>query len=331
MKRFHHALTCALLILSTQAHAQTAPGNATAEADALFQKGNALYEKKEWAGAEAAYEKALVLKTTHDIASNLGYSEMRQGKYVEAAEHLALAARIWPPTVKDDDRRKGLLERLATVKKEVVTLTIEVSQPGAHVTVNGSPVGTSPLPADVFAAPGTVRITATLAGYSDAAQELVAEKGTEKKVALAMETVAPLPTATTAPSPSVTTSLPPPPKPSLPIVIAGAGATLVLTGIGVGLMVAAGDRGSSADEKLAEIRAHAGPCTKPPVTADCEALLRLRQDHDAFFNAGIGLFVGSGLVALGTAAYGLWPRKPTVAVAPLAGKDIAGLTVQGSF
>jgi len=335
MARFRSSLFCSLFLIALDAHAQPASDSAATEADSFFQKGNAHYEKKEWAAAEADYERALALKRTHDIASNLGYSEMRLSKYVEAAEHLSLAAKLWPPTVKDDDRRKGLLERLATVKKEVVTLTIEVNQAGAQVSVNGTPAGSTPLQTEAFAAPGEVVVRAVLSGFRDATQELQGQKGTEKKVLLSLQAlpiVAPTASVTTGPT-ATSTATSPPTGPRNELVIGGgvlAGAALIA---GVGLLVGSETKRSDA---AAQVKAHGPkPCSVPGAVGECKENLDTLRARDALGNAGIGVLIGAGIVGAATLGYWVFARRqPTaggVQVVPVAGLNAGGFVVRGNW
>ena len=77
---------------------------------------------------------------------------------------------------------------------------------------------------------------------------------------------------------------------------------------------------------------------KCPCGSDEEraSLLRLRQEHDLYFNVAVGMFIGAGALALGTAAYALTPsfQKPQVKparVVPWVGDRAAGAVVIGTF
>jgi hypothetical protein len=176
--------------------ASASPAPAQDEADRLFREGNELYKQKRFADAEALFEKAFAKKPAHDIAANLGYVELYQNKLVEAAEHLSYAVRIWPPTGKDD-KRQGAIERLAKVKAEIATLTIEVNVAGAHVTIGEREVGTSPLAGEVFADAGRVVVRVKREGYVDAERAIDVAKGSAQTVSVVLEAVpASAPTAT---------------------------------------------------------------------------------------------------------------------------------------
>src|SRR4051794_35821512 len=60
--------------------------------------GNKAFKAGKFAEAEAAYAQAFALKKVHDIAGNLAMAEFAQGKTRAAAEHLAIALRLFPVT-----------------------------------------------------------------------------------------------------------------------------------------------------------------------------------------------------------------------------------------
>lgn len=243
--------------------AQPSPtGTATAaatpapdDADRLFRDGNELYKQKRFADAEALFERAFAKKPAHDIAANLAYAEMNQGKLVEAAEHLAYAVRIWPPTGKDD-KRQGAVDRLAKVKEGIATLTIEVSVPGARVLVGEREVGTSPIAGEVFAEAGHVVVRVKREGHRDAETAVDVAKGGVETVKLTMEAT-PVVVATAVPtaSASATTTVEPPAPNRLPVYIAfGAGGAGLLLGAVAGGLVAAGN------DELSKNCAPSGAC-----------------------------------------------------------------------
>ena len=227
--------------------ASASPAPAQDDADRLFREGNELYKQKRFADAEALFEKAFAKKPAHDIAANLGYVELYQNKLVEAAEHLAYAVRIWPPTGKDD-KRQGATERLAKVKAEIATLTIEVNVAGAHVTIGEREVGTSPLAGEVFADAGRVVVRVKREGYVDAERAIDVAKGSAQTVSVVLEAVpASAPTATATASASATAT---PPRSYLPSAIAfGVGGAGLIAGIIAGALTIAktNDLGTTCD------------------------------------------------------------------------------------
>ncbi|MBK7581326.1 MAG: hypothetical protein IPI67_14065 [Myxococcales bacterium] len=81
------------------------------------------------------------------MAGNLGDVEVFQGKFRDAAEHLEFSLRHWPAG--QEASRKRTAARFEEAKQKIGTLTLKVSE-GADISVNGKPVGKSPLPGPVF-------------------------------------------------------------------------------------------------------------------------------------------------------------------------------------
>jgi hypothetical protein len=325
----------------------------SAKADALFHEGNAFYKQTKYAEAKERFEAALRLKKAHDIAANLGYSEMKLGLDRDAAEHLAFAVKTWPPTGKADKRRYAE-DRFQETKQKVETLTIKVNVAGAQVLVDGKVVGVAPLEGPVFVDVGSRTVEARHEGYQDAKQTVPAKKGGEDTVTLALAQLAP-PSATVTPSasavplataaPSTSAVVPPPPPPTSPPDY-GARNTVVVGGLALGgLGLAAGIAGavvsssksSDAASKLGALTQAGGPnaCANPAAQAQCNALDSSYRGSSSAKNVAIVGFVGAG-VGVGGAllAYWLWPAKAGqegARVAPVVSAGGGGVAVTGEF
>jgi PEGA domain/Tetratricopeptide repeat len=320
----------------------------TDKADAIFRQGNDLYRLKKYVEAEAAYEEALRLKKVHDIAANLGYAEMRQGKLREAAEHLDFAVRTWPPTGKQD-KRQYAVERLAIVKKEVATLTIQVAVSEAEVFVDGVSVGKTPLTGAVFVEPGSRTIEAKHSGYVDARQVLEATKGAEQTVTLALVAA---PVATPMPSgpgigagagsttgsttaPPVTPPLPPSTRPMWPVAL-GAGAAAVFLGGGLAFTVVSNGHRTDSRDSQQTIDAAGRYCGDGADPTTCSTLADSISQTETFRSLAVAGFVGAGLLVVATSSYALWPTAEPKAssglrVVPVVAPSAAGLTMGGVF
>lgn len=354
-------LPCALLALVVSlgaepaARAQPVPApqpspEGADKADAIFQQGNELYRLKKYVEAEAAFEEALRLKKTHDIAANLGYAEMRQGKLREAAEHLDFAVRTWPPTGKPD-KRQYAVERLGIVKKEVATLTIQVGVAGAEVFVDGKTIGTSPLPGAVFVEPGSRTIEAKGSGYADARQVIEAAKGAEQVVTLALIAATavtepnPVPPPTGSPtaagSAATTSSAAVPPvlssdeatSPGGPHrLVLGLGTVTAVAAFGFGLTLAivSSVKAGEADDARDTLESKGGSsaCTVALLGGECAALHDLRDDAAKTGTAAVWTLIGAGILGGGTAIYALTAPKSS---ARSGAKDSVNVDPRSSF
>ncbi len=73
-------------------------GTVDERASKWLSMGNKAFKEGKFAEAEKAYHEAFVLKQVYDIAGNLAMAEFAQSKHRDAAEHLALAIRLFPVT-----------------------------------------------------------------------------------------------------------------------------------------------------------------------------------------------------------------------------------------
>jgi hypothetical protein len=284
--------------------------------------------------AEPLYRAAWKIKQSYDIAANLGLALYQQKKWRESAEFLSFALRSFPASGKAENRT--LLETaLTTVKGEVGSLTIEVSVNGAHVSVDGTEIGVSPLKDPVFVDPGSRTIEATLEEYEVAKKTIEAAKGSTQAIKLDL---VPKP----KPKPKVVEGWKPPPV----LFIAGGAAALVGIGLGVGMTVAANGKSSNADALGAKLSGSSACLQPAPGAAQtCNALSDALKAQDTFSNVAVGGFVVGGALALGTAGLfvyslmkpsapsdeGAPPASASIRVVPVVGGTHHGLSLVGTW
>lgn len=332
-------LVCIAATTAKTAYAQPAPAPAADgvdPADAAFRRGNSLYKQQRYAEAKASFEEAFRLKKSHDIASNLGYAELKLGLSRDAAEHLAFAVKNWPPTGKSENRDSAA-RFLGIAKAAVTTLTISVSVDGATVRADGKVVGTSPLGVDVFVDPGVRTITATLAGYQEATQTVQAAKGAEVAVKLQLvpDSVAHLYERGPGPDP-----LPVPVAPGGPrtgVLVAGGAVAGVGLIAGIAFLAVRGSKGSDAETQRSALVSSGGAaaCGASSPSAACAALHDTLKARATFGDLGVTSFILAGSAGAATLIYGLVARgaKPSAGVqaTPLVLGQGGGLLVQGSW
>ncbi len=326
------AILVILLTTFTASARAEAPADA---ADTYFRQGNGLYKEQRWADARAAYESAWRLEKSHDIAANLGYAEMKLGRFRDAAEHLAFAVKNWPPTGKAD-KREYAVERLVLAKQQVGALTIRVDTERADVFVDGAIVGASPLEDDVFVEPGSHTVEAKRAGREDAKQVVTVAKGGAQTVALALPPVPPSP----PPPPPMPSAQPPPvapvtaPGPNRAIVVSGAVIGGVGLVVGAGLAIGSAIKGSNADSALTALQRTGQGKVCPTQMAACSAIDSDRRAHDALGKGALGAFVTGGALGLATLGYALAARGPKatgVRLVPTVGVRNAGVVLAGEW
>jgi tetratricopeptide (TPR) repeat protein len=289
-------------------------------ADELFGQGNEAFDAGRLEEAYPIYQQAWALKRTYDIAGNLGQVELKLGKFRDAAEHLDFTLRLFPPTGKSEPR-EAIRRAFEAARREVGALSIRVNVKGAAVTIDGKEVGRSPFDVTVFVEPGRRVIEATLEAHLPTRISIKIGRNEHREVALSLTPKA----------------QPPPPPRNIPLLLTGFGVSLAAAGTGVGLMIASTSKGTDADALLNDLvkKEEDGRC---PCGSDAERakLLGLRQEHDLYFNVAVGMFIGAGALALGTAAYALTPsfQKPQVNSArlvPVITDHGGGALLVGSF
>jgi hypothetical protein len=314
----------------------SAPGAAKAEAATVdpaeehFRRGNALYKEGKWAEAEGEYEKALALRKTNDVAANLGFAELRQEKWREAAEHFAFAVRSWPITG-SAEKKAFALKALEEARGKVVALEVSVSVSGAEVYVDGRRVGVSPLEGEVFVEPGAHVVEAKLVGHEDAKQAVQGPAGSSKRVELTLKRKA-------EPG-SVEGPVGPVKKRSVVPAIVLGGVAVAGAGAAIGMWVVANGKLEDVRGKAEQIRDEGGTCKEgAQVHALCEPMNSARSTGKTLDALVIASSAIAGLSAAGAVVYLAWPapRAQTkeagakLSVAPVVGNG-GGVVIRGSF
>jgi tetratricopeptide (TPR) repeat protein len=306
----------------------------------LYKKGNEFYDKGKFADAETMYRAAFELRQSFEIAGNLGDVEMIQGKPREAAEHLALALREFPPSGKPA-QKEALRKRLRDAASLIGTVKVTVSAPEAEILIDDKPLGKSPIEREIYVDRGDHVIEARLAGHEPAKEKITATTGSTHDVSLTLKKIeAPKPPP--KPVEPVETGSDAPKKKNVIIIIGGAMVSVAAVATGIGLTVAAN---SASDDALAQRKVlfdrKAPFCNaylpSDNITADqCKALHEALSDKDSYTNTAVVAYVIGGLAAAGTAVYALWPapknRKSTVVrpVPVVTGRE-GGLWITGTF
>lgn len=295
--------------------AAESPGEKAAK---YFRQGNAAFEQKKWAEAEAAYRQAWQLARTFDVAANLGEVLLRLDKPRDAARFLAFSIKAAPPSAKaaHRDRTRHFLEE---AKSKVGTIRLRLNVSGARVTLDGAAVDPDEVADELFVDPGRHSLVASHEGHQDARAIFNAAAGSSRDVTL---TLAPM----EAPRRSI-----------VPGVVMGSAAGVALA-TGIGLLVGGANKRADARDVSTSIQNAKHSCVSGAANFDsrCASLNDTANSAGTFHNAGVGLLVGAGALAAGTVAYLLWPapmpsRTGSVRAAPMVSATSAGLVPSGSF
>lgn len=335
----------AAVLTSAPARSQSTPAGSEASqhADALFRTGKELYKSGKLLEAYEAYRAAWRLKQTYDIATNLANTEFQLAKMRDAAEHYAFSIKNFPPTG-GKAQLEAIKGQFDEVRRQVGALAITVNVEGAEVSIDGASIGRAPFVDEQYVAPGARTVVAKLSGYEPVKQTIQVAKGAAQPVTLTLVAVAAAPSSTGEPGagPAVGTTVAPtrdraPARSIVPGVVLGgvAGAALVT---GVALLIEGGLKRGDAHDVSDAIRSAQHSCVTGAGNFDprCPQLNDTALSAGTFHNVGVGFVVGASAVAVGSAAYFLWPmltsRRPSaLRVSPAMSATDAGLLFSGTF
>jgi hypothetical protein len=159
-QRFTAALAATAALLCASAAC------AQADDDALIHQGVELRKQGQNAEALAAFQRADAAHPSPRAKAQIALAEQALGRWVEAEVGLLAVLDL---DVENDPwierNREPLESALATIRDHLGTLEIESNVEGATIVVNGTPVGTSPLPSAVRVVAGTAQIEVQAQGY----------------------------------------------------------------------------------------------------------------------------------------------------------------------
>lgn len=320
-------MRAALVLAGSLLLAAPARADDTKELDrqvqARFREGVTAAEAGRLEPARLAFSQAFALRPSPTIAYNLGRVELRQGRFVDAAQHFTDAITMPGATTDPAQReaRKALAEALEKVGRVVLSASID----GAELFVDGQPVGRAPLRIDqLFVPPGAHAFKAAKEGYRDTQLTRAVDIGQQIEVKLTLDplvaehTEPPVPIATPPPpdrstehveSPRATSST------ARPIAI-GIGAGLTAMAAGLGTMYAI-RYGSAKSDATALQAGSPSSCASAP-SSRCADLAGAIDHQDTMAHGATASFVVAGALGAATiAAIALWPRS-SLSVSPSA-------------
>jgi hypothetical protein len=319
-----NGLTLPCVAREQSASSPTASEAAVASNDSeqLFQQARTAHDQKKWEEAESLYRQAWEKQKTFKIAANLALVELKLEKPRDAAEHLDFALRHLPegdPRMADARGRLELM--LQEASRQIGTVTLHVSEPGAKISVDGEPVATTPLDGPLFLVSGAHTISAEKTGLQSATAPLAVVAGQSYELPLELEQkqLTP-PAASPVPDqPATVASVPSKRSPLRTIVLISESAlTLTAVGLGIAYEIARSDQTDQAAQFANDLnRAYPGDqsiCgassrTHPPA---CDGLATSRGHSNELARMETIAFVTAGGLAVTTiATYFLWRDTPS--------------------
>ncbi|HKO51974.1 MAG TPA: PEGA domain-containing protein [Polyangiaceae bacterium] len=316
-----------------------APARSDKSAADLVDQGKAAFTAGNMHDALRAFREAWDIAKTSQIAANLGTIEANFGQHRDAAEHLQFALSHLSSTA-TDAQKSAISDALNAEKRHVLTLLVRGAPRGTLISIDDKPVGTAPVPDEIYVEPGQYNARAECPKYLGETRTIAGLAGETVEVTFDLQ---PAPDALAMPSAGLdaTTQSAPPPtvssnKPSGAVIAAGS--SVALLGIATGTVFAILGVGASRD---AENARDALPYNVPnacgtgtPYLAECQALADANSAVDRDRTIAVTGYVVAGAATIGTLVYGLWPRKHTTTAfnaAPSISPKYAGLQAGWSW
>lgn len=297
--------------------AATQPGPPLdARAAATFKAGIAAFDRQDFEAARLAFLQAYSLKPEAAVVRrNLGLSEIYSGRYLEGARRLA---RVFHTTAEGTaEDRARMLASLELAEAHLERLTVEVSQPGAQVHIDGVDLGKSPVPFLWYVSPGLYRVRIEKPGFVSHSAAHLARAGSAQHLRIVLRPLAVSPVPVSAPPALPAAPVPPPSTealdagPSPWLLLTGGALTASALAAGAVFSISAAGSRDRAAQLRAELRSFS--CNTPDV-AGCEELLQATRQHDRHVRVALGSFIGAGVTGAATLLYGLLAggaRQPT--------------------
>lgn len=302
-----------------------------------FAEGVEFFDAERFEEARAAFLQAYALKPHPALLLNIGQSELRAGRYADAASRFSEYLATTPADASPE--RLSAERGLAESRRHVAELRPTVNVAGAELFVDERRLGHTPLTTPIFVTPGRHRVRAER-GHERAETVVEARAASVHDVPLELipAQTAVRPEASIEPSPSPDFSPPlhpnpmlqeaPPPPPASPrdvpfgrwLVTSPVGLTgLVLTGTGIALgttgTIVATNRYSAARDATNTITDDAaerdvggtlcagGDSPVPQYQEACRERQSRLDQGDTWRGLAIGGFVGATAIAAGTVLY----------------------------
>lgn len=304
--------------VAAQKEDKAANGKETFEGEqqwkSLFYEAKKAYNEKRYKEAKALLIKASAIKPTPQVIANLAQAEMELGEFVAAATHASQA-------LVGLGKNPVLQAELAKAKEHIGTVALFFNVEGVEVSVDGAPIGTSPITTPVYLEPGTHKIVARKVGYASQERTLAMDKGTEQRVDIQLmaeeSATKTAPNQAKSPDESGKTKLAPFEEPKHtngsgpnPYILVGGGVVTV-GALVAGLVFNSKANGKYDDGERLVASIDAGDCFTPSSTnkSACAAAIANGEEGDKAKNIATASFIVGGAAAVGTLVYWLWPRR----------------------
>jgi tetratricopeptide (TPR) repeat protein len=328
-------------------------------ARARFADGVAAYKTGKYEEARLSFQQSYALRPAPPTLRNLAATELKTGRYLEAARHFTTYLKTTKPS--EIDHREVVQKWLEEAKAHCAMLVVETNVAGVEIDVDGETLGRTPLSGDPWLVePGEHVVKAHLSGYEDHSERQRLEVGRTTRISVALQptgvparvelpgdTTAPLPEkmarsplnrarepgAESAVSPASAASAHPSRAAVAPLAIGG---TITLAGLALGIAYSVASNASERDHDalLANVPGPSPRCgSTTPYVSSCAEIAKLGDRADAQRSIATAGFVVAGAAGAATLTYWLWPRRSASqgSVVPLLSPNYVGVHWDSSF
>ncbi len=292
-----------------------ASDDANARVRSLFREAFVAYNSHNYQQSRDLLQQAWAIRPTYDVASALAQSEMKLQLYREAANHLQTCLDTFAPSA-SEQTLEAIKQAFVDAKSHVGALHITTGD-AVSVSIDGQPVGVSPLRSPLFVDPGTHEVvfkqgadSVTKGVYVDAGADATIDARVEHVAALAPATPAPI--AKPTPNPSAATVTDDASRREernrvlIPAIVGGA-TFAVGVGMAIGFRLAANSNDSHAQDLRARIGPNGCAAGMPP-NPDCAELMDTAQSKDRDRNWSTAGIVLSVMTLAAVPVYWYWPQ-----------------------
>jgi hypothetical protein len=166
-----------------QAGAKPAEKDASGEASERFRAGVDFYKSGDFTAALVEFKRAYELAPNYRVLFNLGQTSQELNDYASALRAFEQYLAEGGKEV-DAKRKKEVEGWIASLKKKVGRVRFEASVDGAELSVDDTPVGTSPLEDVVLVNAGRRKFGATAGGHTPSSRVVEIAGGDEPTVLL---------------------------------------------------------------------------------------------------------------------------------------------------
>jgi tetratricopeptide (TPR) repeat protein len=159
-----------VLLASPRGFAQTETPPSEAAPDDVqqarerFQRGAELYKEGSFDAAFAEFSRAYEIAPNYRVLYNLGQVELERHDFASAMRFFQRYLTDGGAEV-DAERRAQVEREISSLKNRVAELTVKSNVTGVEISIDGTVIGTLPLPSPVLVSAGVRRISARRDGY----------------------------------------------------------------------------------------------------------------------------------------------------------------------